>query len=110
MLILPPGHAETVGAPRRLSSRELWMVRAVAVAVIALAAVLVISLATSGPSSGRGCLHLTLPAPTGAQEINQCGATARETCATATAPGSFTGPAAREVVANCRRAGLRVGG
>ncbi len=110
MLILPPGHAEATRAPARLSPRERWIVGGVVAVVAVLAAVLVFSLATPGASSSNGCLHLTIAAPTGAQDIDQCGAAARDICATARTPGAFVGPAQRAVVANCRRAGLRVGG
>jgi len=110
MLILPPGHGQALAAPRRLTHREKWLLRGVAATLAALALVLVVSLASAGPSSGHGCLHLTIPAATGAEDIDQCGAAARDTCATALAHGAFVGPAEREVVSNCRRAGLTVGG
>jgi hypothetical protein len=110
MLIFPPGHAGTARASWRLRRRELWMVRAVAAAVVALIVVLVVSLASSGQSSGHGCLHFTTAAPTGAQEIDQCGAAARAICATARAPGAFPAAARPTVIANCRKARLRVGG
>ena len=86
------------------------MVRGVAAAVLALAAVLVISLATAGQSSRHGCLHFTIAEVTGAQEIDRCGAAARATCASAMTPGSFPAPARPALVANCRKAGLMVGG
>ena len=109
MLILPPGHADSIAAHRRLSRRERWMVGGVLGEVVALALVLVISLSSGGPTSARGCIYATIPAPTGAQQISQCGAAARETCAAAHAPGAFTVQAARTVSAACRQAGLPVG-
>jgi hypothetical protein len=91
-----------------LSVREKRLVAAVMAVVAPLAVVLVIALSRGGPSSGHGCIYATIPAATGAQQISECGATARETCTTARAPGAFTAQAARTVVAECRKAGLPV--
>jgi hypothetical protein len=110
VLILPPGHAQAARASRRLTVRERWMIRSVGAAVAVLAIVLVVSFATSGPSSSRGCIYATIPGPVGAQQIHQCGAQARATCATALRTGAFTPEAARTVAAECRRAALPVSG
>jgi uncharacterized oligopeptide transporter (OPT) family protein len=111
VLILPPGHAQAVGARRPLSVREKRMIGGVVATVAAVIVALVISLSSSSPTSGHGCIYLTLAANamTGGEEIYQCGAQARSTCATAQAPGAFTADAAHEVAAACRRAGLPVG-
>lgn len=85
------------------------MVRGVLALVGVAALVLVISLVAAGPSSSHGCIYVTIPAATGAQEINQCGRAARETCASAMRPGSFTAQAAPVVATECRKAGLPVG-
>jgi hypothetical protein len=109
VLILPPGHAKAVSAHRRLSAREKWMVGGVLGAVLALALVLVISLSSGGPASARGCIYATIPADTGAQQINQCDGQARDTCHFVHAPGAFTQQAAGVLAAECRKAGLPVG-
>jgi hypothetical protein len=109
VLILPPGHAESIGLGRRLSVREKRLLAGVLAALGALVIVLVIALSSGGQSSARGCIYVTIPADTGAQEISQCGAAARETCASARAPGAFTAQAAQAVAAECRKAGLPVG-
>ncbi len=85
------------------------MVGGVLGVLAALALVLVISFATAGPSSGSGCIYATIPADTGATQINQCGASARDTCASVEAPGAFTVQAARSIASECRKAGLPVG-
>src|SRR5437868_11166494 len=85
MLILPPGHAQQLGARRGLSQREKWMVRGVLALVAVLAIVLAVSLLTRGQSSRHGCIYVTIPAATGAQQVNECGATARSTCLSASA-------------------------
>jgi hypothetical protein len=85
------------------------MVRGVLAVVAVLAVVLAVSLATSGKSSANGCIYATIPGPVGAQEVNQCGSRARETCRSAAAPGEFTPQAARVIEAQCRKAGLPVG-
>jgi hypothetical protein len=109
VLIIPPGHAESVRSGRRLSRREIWMVGGVLGAVAVLALVLVISFASSSPSSKSGCIYATIPAATGAQQVSQCGAAARSTCASAQTPGAFTAQAAKVIAAECRKAGLPVG-
>jgi len=77
--------------------------------VAALAVVLVISFASSTPSSKSGCIYATIPAATGAEQVHECGATARSTCATAQTPGAFSQQAAQAIVSACRKSGLPVG-
>lgn len=108
MLILEPGHAGEL-CPRRLSSPERWMIRVVAVGLAAMLALLIVSLTSQEPRSAAGCLHVTTPAATGAQEIDRCGAAARATCASALAPGPLAATSEREISQACRQAGLRVG-
>lgn len=109
MLIIPPDHADTLRARGRLSKREIWMISGVVAVVVVLAVVLVISFATSAPSSKSGCIYATIPAATGAQQVNECGAAARSTCATVLTPGAFTAQAAHTLASECRKAGLPVG-
>jgi hypothetical protein len=85
------------------------MVLGVLGTIAAVAVVLVIALASGGPSSSRGCIYATIPAATGAQQVSQCGATARETCRSVYAPGAFTTQAAGAIASECRKAGLPVG-
>ena len=99
----------TMATRPRLSGRERWMLGGVLGAVAALALALVVSLGTSGQSSGHGCIYVTIPAATGAQELNHCGATARALCASALQPGAFTSQAAHVLAVACRKAGLPVG-
>ncbi len=106
---LPPGHAASITLGRRLSLRERRLVAGFIAAMAALAVVLVISLSSGGPASANGCIYLTLPAATGAEQVSQCGGPARETCASAHRPGAFTAQAARAVSTACREAGLPVG-
>ncbi len=86
------------------------MIGAVIGGVAALLVAVAIALGSSGPRSAHGCIHVVVPAATGAQEINQCGATARATCTSIGHPGGFTAAAARSVADECRKAGLTVGG
>ena len=103
VLIMPP---ETATLPR-LSKRERWMVGGVLAVVAVLGVVLIISFASSGPSSSNGCIYATVPAATGAEQIHQCGATARATCQSVHV--AYTPQAAQTVAAACRKAGLAVG-
>lgn len=108
MLILPPGHAQDVTLKRHLSPRERWLVRGVLGVVAALAVALVISLATAGKSSSHGCIYLTIPAATGAQEVYQCGEAARSTCESTSTPGAFSPQAASAILAECHKAHVPV--
>ncbi|HWE08374.1 MAG TPA: hypothetical protein VG325_03410 [Solirubrobacteraceae bacterium] len=109
MLILPPGHAETVRRRPAIRPREKWMIGGVAAAVAVLAVALVISFATSTTKSGRGCISVALAYSTGGAQIDRCGAAARALCASVGVPGGITGLPAHGVAAACRQAGLRVG-
>jgi hypothetical protein len=106
---LPPGHAASIRLSRRLSLRERRLIGGFLAAMAALVVVLVISFSSGGQASANGCIYLNVAAATGAEQISQCGAQARATCASATAPGAFTRPAAGAVSAQCRKAGLPVG-
>jgi len=109
VLILPPGHAESIRLGRRLSVREKRLLGGVLGAVAALVVVLVIALSTGGQSSAHGCIYVTIPAATGAQQISQCGSAARDTCASVRTPGAFSAQAAPVVGGACRKAGLPIG-
>jgi|SRR5579884_157677 len=109
MLILPPGHAEALRVPRRLSRRERRILAGIGAALALLVLIVVIALLSAGRTSANGCIYVTIPAATGAQEINQCGAAARSTCASAEAPGAFSPQSAAAIAAACRKAGLAVG-
>jgi hypothetical protein len=108
-MVLPPGHAQAVTVPRKLSTREKRLIGGVLAAVVVLLVALVVSLATAGPTSARGCIHATIPGDVGAQQIDQCGAQARDTCQTVNQPGAYPPASARVVAAACRKAGLPVG-
>jgi hypothetical protein len=109
VLILPPGHAASLGARRSLNKREKWIIGGVLGTLAALTVAIVIALVTAAPSSGHGCIYLTIPAATGAGEIHQCGDQARGTCSTVLAPGAYVPETAQEIAAQCRKAGLPVG-
>lgn len=85
------------------------MIRGVASVVAAILVVVVVSLLSSGPSSSRGCIYVTIPAATGTSEIYDCGAAARSICSTVEGPGAYTRQAAQAIVMACRKAGLPVG-
>jgi hypothetical protein len=109
MLIMPPGHAKAIGARRRFSSREKWMIGGAVALTTAIVVAVVIALASGGRTSAHGCIYATVPAATGAQEIAQCGAPAASTCASLKTPGAYTQQAARTIAVQCRKAGLTVG-
>jgi hypothetical protein len=105
VLIMPPDRPPVY----RLSRREKWMLSGVLGGVAALAVVLVISFVTTGPSAGHGCIYATIPGAVGAEQVHECGASARQTCRTVNAPGAYTRQAAGTLAAECRKAALPVG-
>ncbi len=108
-MVLPPGHGQALATPRKLSAREKRLIRGVLAVVGVIAVALIISIATAGQSSAHGCIRTTIPGDVGAQQINECGVQARDTCATVNQPGAFPAASARVVAAECRKAGLPVG-
>lgn len=98
-----------MAVPRGLTTREKRLIAGVLGLVAALVVALAVSLGAGGQTSAHGCIHVTIPGAVGAEEIDQCGVQARDTCVTALRPGSFTPPSARVVAAACHRAALRVG-
>ena len=83
------------------------MVGGVVGVVAALAVVLVISFVSSGPSSSNGCIYATVPGAVGAQQIHECGATARATCESVHA--AYPPQTAQTIADACHKAGLPVG-
>jgi hypothetical protein len=105
---LPPDHQRQTLPLRRLSARERLLVRVMAAVSIVVVVAVVVSIATSGPSSGGGCVHAVFPGPVGAEQVNQCGAGARSTCATLNSASGYGPEARRTIAAECRKAGLPV--
>jgi hypothetical protein len=109
VLILPPDHQRQTQPLRRLSARERWLVRIMAGVTAVIVVAVVVSIATSGQSSGNGCVHAIFPGPVGAEQVNQCGAGARSLCATLNSVTGYGPEALRTITAECRKAGLLVG-
>lgn len=108
LLILPPGHAQSVAAPRRLARRERWMIGAV-LGLVALGAIaLVISFASGSKSSSNGCIHVTVQYVTGATQLDKCGREARSVCSSIGQPGGYAGALAEAIARECRKADLPV--
>jgi hypothetical protein len=108
VLILPPGHAQSIAQGRGVSTRERRLLIGVLGVLAAVVVIVVISIASSGKSSAHGCIYATIPGAVGAQEISECGPQARATCLSTATPGAFTAQAARVIAAQCRKAGVPV--
>ena len=109
MLILPPGHAQTIRVHRRFRTREKWILGSVLATVAALLVAVVISIASAGHTTGNGCIDVTIPYSIGGQEFYHCGSAARAMCREVGAPNGFNEAAGRAVAAECRKVGLPVG-
>ena len=75
----------------------------------ALVVVVIIAISTADPTSGKGCVNVTVASSMGAQPLSACGARARTMCSLAGTPGGYTGTLARALATECRKAGIPVG-
>jgi hypothetical protein len=101
------GHWKRTNTPlRRLTRREKRLV--IVSAVVVLATVLALVLATVGdsrPGPKPGCIYAIVPGVMGATPVDACGAQAKRTCAEHADP-ALKDPVSVGVRASCRRAGL----
>jgi hypothetical protein len=110
VLILPPGHAETITTRRRISKREKWILTAVLATAAALALIVAVSLTSADRRSAAGCIDVTSAGFIGSQEISGCGAHARAICASvASAGGGYSRAQDQAIAAACRKQGIPVG-
>lgn len=110
MLILPPGHAQSVIVRRAFTRSEKWILGSVLATVAALAAVVIIAIATAEPTSANGCVNVTVPSSMGAQQLSGCGSRARTMCRAVGTQAGYTGSLAQALTTECRKAGVPVGG
>jgi hypothetical protein len=106
MLILPPGHAQTIKHGRTFRARERWMIGGVLGVLAVLVAVLIVSIGSTTKASGHGCVSVSLAYSTGGQHIYRCGAGARALCDGVGRVGGITGPPAEVVARECHKAGI----
>ena len=109
MLILPPGHAETLQQPRNLYRREKVMISGVLVIVAAFIVVVALSIGSGENQSRHGCISVGLAYSTGGETINRCGGAARAMCSGVNKPGGTRGASAHALSTECRKAGLPIG-
>jgi len=84
----PPGHYQEVSTPRHRSRRERWVIGLGGLLAAILIAVTVVSLTSSDPKSGHGCLNFSYAMVMGGERLHACGGDAKKLCA---APPSFGG-------------------
>jgi hypothetical protein len=109
-VILPLGHAAQQSRPLvPLAVRERRLIAVIGALAVALIAVTVVALATSGHKSANGCVDLKLPYSTGGAELYSCGARARATCTNLGGENGITGLTRNAVASECRKAGLPFG-
>ena len=109
MLILPPGHGETLRQPRSLRRREKVMISGVLAIVAAFVVVVALSIGSGENQSRNGCISVGLAYSTGGETINRCAGAARAMCAGVNQPGGTRGASARALTTECRKAGLPIG-
>jgi hypothetical protein len=109
MLILPPGHGQSIASPRRLQRRERWFVGSAALVVAILAIAVVVSFATGGSRAGKGCIDVTVASSLGGQPVTGCGAKARAICSAVDTPAGYSGNAGALIAERCRALHLAVG-
>jgi hypothetical protein len=109
MLILPPGHAQTIRQRRAFRPREKGMIAGVVGVLALMVVVLVIAVASTGKKPGHGCVSVALAYSTGGEQIDRCGAAARALCGGVGRVGGVTGAAAETLSTACRKAGIRAG-
>ena len=100
------GHYERQTTPLyQLSSRELKAAFGVlAVTLIALLAVILLTVGDDRPGPAQGCIRSQVAGIVGSETISACGQEAVEVCARA---AEFTGARAETIVADCRTQGVR---
>jgi uncharacterized membrane protein len=109
MLIIPTGHYQEISRPRKIGSREKWIIGS-SIGLLAVIAVAVVIAFTSVQRSSRnGCIDVSAATVIGGSELYRCGSAARALC---TAPGSQRTSKnisfARALADSCRKAGLPV--
>jgi hypothetical protein len=99
------GHWHRVNTPlRRLTRRERNVViAAVAATLVAVVALLSVTLGDSRPEPSPGCIYAIVPGVMGATPVDACGARARSLCAR---HATLTDPGSDAIQASCRHAGL----
>jgi hypothetical protein len=100
------GHYERQTTPLyRLGRRELRAaVGALAVTLLALLAVVALTVGDSHPGPAQGCIRSEVAGIVGAETISACGPEAVAVCGRA---ARFSGARAETIVADCRAQGVR---
>ncbi len=101
-----PSNDRPVPRVRDVSGRERWLLWIGGLLVAGLIAITVFSLTSSDGHSGNGCLNFTYSMAMGGEQFNECGAKARETCASPPKLGGLANGLLDKLPAECRKAGL----
>jgi hypothetical protein len=101
---MPPNYRQQQGKALTSNERRGTVVLGATVLVAGLGIGIWALASGGGAKSQKGpCVSVVIASSTGGGMVRQCGADAHSWCAT---EATGTGPEAREVVAQCRRAGL----
>ncbi len=108
MLIMPPGHTRDLAKRRQFTRGERRFLALGGGLVVAVVIAVIVAIGSSSPTSGHGCIYMTLASSTGAVPLDGCGKVARRICDEAYAPGVYAPAIQGQIAAECRKAGLPV--
>ncbi len=108
MLILPPGHYQEITRPRRLGSREKWIIGSGVSLLAVIAVAIAVALTSVQRTSRNGCIDVSAATVIGGSELYRCGGAARALCTAQTGRASANVAFQRALADACRKAGLPV--
>ena len=109
MLIIPTGHYREISGPRRIGTREKWIIGSGLALLAVIAVAVVIALTSVQRTSRNGCIDVSAATVIGGSELYRCGTAARDLCTAPTGPAATDNVSFRRALADaCRKAGLPV--
>jgi hypothetical protein len=105
-MILPQGHYNETRKPTIHNRRERWVFGIGGALIAIVVAATIFSLTSHQGKSGHGCLNFTYSFAMGGEQLDECGAKARQLCASPPSLGGLGKPLAAKLKVECRKARL----